>query len=903
MRITTSVFVLAVACGSSRAASAIQVLPAGGNARHVACADVIGDAGAELITACYDGSICVLAADGAVHWKYQTRAFPYHLVAGDLNGDGKAEVLVASADGCVYALRPDGRLAWRFESPAPMYQVAVARIRARSYVIAGGVDCTAYILDAAGKKLFSVPQQDVVRLIGAGNLDGDPDDEVVIALQTGDVQAWKGEAFRVLWRARLEGSGHSARFAQWRPYSLHVGDLDGDGRCESVFGGSYLNGYGLRVLGSDGRPRWKRDEGMDFRDEGMGSHSAAVALDMAGNPGKEVVVLNGKRLFAFSADGRQLSVGVSPLTFSNICRGRRADGAPEVVLASAPNGDDRIYRVPLAGRWDRALMRMTREGKMARITENIERVQRQVAAYLGEAPTDRDYVHVVSWGQPTTPEQLRGHFKRVEQFRKRYPYRNTRFAIGIRVQAQRREGGFDRSRSRQSPGGLSDDAAVELLGLCEREGVPFLAEVGHGCEPLITVALARRILEACPRSCLGLVISENADLARLEWMMRAFWYPVMDHCREHGKKAVMVEKFAWWITIPAMERFRRLVDGTYRDVLVMSVEDSNSRSPELNLAGRVGLLLSGAVGGMAARTIRDEVTWSRLWQWECVGTGHPYLRRQMAQALLGATLFDYTIVLTDKAAGGVPTRTSAESLELLIDLLGRGVLVVPRPDEMLGISPGVICMREPDRTFLRDAFNGLTLDRYRDDPVERDSPFEGLAGYWGGAPTRPSYVGRYLFEQDRHAVKLVPPTPFGFVRIVPEFLDSKEGTDAAVRWHSDGRNISMPGSGAMSGLEAAPAVQASFEKASAELPFVAKGHVFLQTQRLGEDRVRLTLIDAGILDPDDRAARIAVRPGVRIQRVVDILSGEEVTPVNGVIPVDVPAGTFRILDVDLGAPL
>ncbi len=77
----------------------------------------------------------------------------------------------------------------------------------------------------------------------------------------------------------------------------------------------------------------------------------------------------------------------------------------------------------------------------------------------------------------------------------------------------------------------------------------------------------------------------------------------------------------------------------------------------------------------------------------------------------------------------------------------------------------------------------------------------------------------------------------------------------------------------------------------------------MQAQRLGDDRVRLTLIDAGILDPDNRAASVTVRPDVRIRRVIDILSGEEVTPVNGVLPVEVPAGTFRILDVALAAPL
>ncbi len=878
----------------------VTSIPMGGNAWHVASGDVTGDGRQELIGACYDGSIRVVRlSDYTEIWRYETRAFPFDLAAADLNGDGKSEVLVASADGSMYVVGPDGKLMWRHETSAPLYQVAVARIDGALRVLTGGVDRHLYMLDAAGRRLSATRQKRTLRLIRTGDLDGNGDDEVVVGNANGELTAYRGPQLRRMWTTQLTVSDTSSRQV-WRPYSLHLADLDGDGRCELLLGASYLmnNRSGVRVLASDGSERWERSEGIEFRDGSAGSQTMVVACEVdPQRSGLEVVVLNGRRVFVLDQNGRSLRTGVSPLAFANICVGDQTEAGAEVFLSSAPNGDDHVYRVHFGGRWDRAMMRMKREGKMQRVTQNLERIRRQVAAYRGSSETDRKYVHVVSAGMPDTPERAKSMISAVEFYRRRFPYANCVFAVTATVTTDERVPGFASSTKSAHRRRMSAENVVPVLAEFERAGVPFFVAAGHGCEPYFSLQTVEAILAACPRMCLGFLSSENMDYAqRLDRYLGEFWYPLMNLCKRHGKKAVMVEKCAWWMAVPAMSRFRKLVDGTYADVLVMSVEDANSRNPELQLAARAGLLWSGAVGQMSARTVADELVWNRLWQWQGVMTGHPFLRRQMVQALLGAEMFEHQLPLLDRDGEVRFSIIGSEYLELLLDMIGKGLIVPPRPEELLGASPCMIRLDEPSPVFLREAFAGRVNDEYEAGEDDRSSPFEGLAGYWGGAPTQPHYVGSYLFDQDRHALNFVPATKYGFVAIVPSFVEPSRCRWANRSVRTDGQRFIETGK-RVTGVEAKDRVHAEFRDSARSMPVTVSGHVFTQVQRLGGGRLRMTLIDSGFLDPDDRLAVVRLSSDLSDRRLVDVLSGEEITMENGEARIEVPAGVFRIVEL------
>lgn len=876
----------------------VTAIPFGGSAWHVACADVTGDGRSEMIGACYDGSVRVLRwKDHAEIWRHDGRAFPYDLAVDDLTGDGRAEVLVAAADGTLQALAPDGRPIWNLTCEVPLYQVAIANVGGSKRIFAGGVDRNLYMLDADGKRLRSLPFENVIRLVRTGDLTGDGVDEVVVGLSTGELFALRTPTLERLWRVRLTEADPKRR-RTWYPFSLHVADLDGDGRSELLLGACYHNRFGIRVMSGEGTLLWDQSDGFEFRDGSGGSQSMLMAMEVdPEQDGVEVLALNGRRLFLFDRKGRLLRTGISPLGFTNLSMGPVHEDGPSVLLGSSPNGDDQVYHVRLRGRWDRAMMRMEREGKMRRIMENLEHVRRQIAAYQGTAERDARYVHVVSAGQPDTPQRLASMFKTVDFYRKRFPYPNCEFAVTITLATDEPIDGFTLRAKQVHERRLRPSQVPGLLAACEQAGVPFFVSVGHNCEPMISLATAEAILAICPKTCLGFLSSENMDYAdRLDRYLERFWYPLMDLCKQHGKKAVLVEKCAWWMGISAMSRFRKLVDGTYADVLVMSVEDANSRSPELQLSARVGLLLSGKVRRMSARTVADEMIWNRLWQWQSAMTGHPFLRRQMVQALLGAEMFEHQLRNHDPEQPGTFSVIGSESTELLLDMIGKGLLKPPKPKEMLGLSPCSIRIHEPRSTFLREAFGGRVSDEYEAGAEDRQSLFEGLIGYRGGAPTAPHYLGSYLFQQDRHALNFIPATPYGFAAIVPSFIEKRPGESQACMVETDGQYI-LDGSKRLTGAEGMQRVRSLFESNARAMLIQVTGHVFTQVQRLDEDRLRITIIDSGYLDPDDRAVSIRIRDDLASGLLVDVLSGQTISIKDGSASIVVPAGVFRILEL------
>ncbi len=888
----------AVALASVGAAGSAEAIAAGGNAWHVACADTNGDGRSELVTACFDGSIrCLNLDERRCLWTYDTRAFPYDLEVADLDGDDRAESLVASADGNLYVIGHDGLLRWKFATPAPLYQVATMRAGDATRVIAAGVDRNLYVLSVKGELLERRSRRNVVRLLGVGDLDGDRRDDLVIADWRGGVEALGGPGLRTLWRDSMRPRGGVHRQKIFRPYFLTIEDLDGDGRCELLFGSSFYNSYGVRVLSGSGSVLWEQQEGFDFRDGSQGSHTAPIACDVSPTPGKEVVVLNARRLFVFDARGKLLDQAAAPIGFTNIRAGANDNRDPSVFLASSPNGDDRIYRVRFGENWERAFSRLDRDGKMAVVGQNIEQVRRQVLAYRGAAPRGAEYVNLIAAGQPDSPERLQNLIQTVSFYRKQFPYRSCLFALSLTIGSNEPIPGFTRERSSVARRRMPPGEIPRLLQRLERAGVPFVFAVGHSCEPSISLETAESILRACPTTCLGFSSSENMDRdGSLEHYLNEYWFPLMDLCKKSRKKAFMVEKAAWWATVPAMKRYRKLADGSYADVLVMSVEDSNSRSPELNLAGRAGLFLSGAVNQLSARTIPDELCWNRIWEWECALTGHPFLRRQVVQALLGARFFEYKLVQTTAGEQMGFTQIGSESVEILLHMLGKGLLVPPAARDMAGISPLAIKMREPSADFLVQAENLGYQDAFTEDRLERTAPMSGLACYWGAAPTEESYIGGYLLDQETHFGNFIPKTPYGFPAIVPTACRSKIAGWPVGGWETDGRWFYDDGS-RVTGLEARSRVLADFKAAADGMPFQLLGPAFMQAQRMGDDVFRLTLIDPGYLDPDDRQVVIRVRDDRPVKQVVDLLSGQALETNEGQIGLTIPAGVFRIVEV------
>jgi len=101
----------------------------------------------------------------------------------------------------------------------------------------------------------------------------------------------------------------------------------------------------------------------------------------------------------------------------------------------------------------------------------------------------------------------------------------------------------------------------------------------------------------------------------------------------------------------------------------------------------------------------------------------------------------------------------------------------------------------------------------------------------------------------------------------------------------------------LTGMEAAEALESSFEKAAEKLPFRASGHVFFQTVKLSEDKYRLYAIDSEWLEPQDRDVTLKIQLEGDFS-IKDILSGEDISVINGETQFTVPAGSLRVLEAE-----
>jgi len=889
----------------------VKQIPIKGNAFHVALADIDGDSEPELICACFHGEVyCLDRRSGEVRWSYKTGGFPFDLAARDIDGDGKAEVFVASADTNVYALRPDGSLLWKFKTSWPAYQVSPGNIDGKMplEIAIGGAGRTARILSAQGKEVGSKSFRDATRHVRVGDVDGDGVDEVFVCMAYGTLYAHKGVYFNLIWRKQLTRHAKKGRadMKHWRPYSLELIDINGDGCSEMLWGSGFYDGNDIRVLRGDGEELWAKVDGFVGTREGFHyAYTNITAGDILPNDGLEIVALTGPRLHIFDKDGNLLGVSQAPMGFTDVAV---SDG--EIFLGSAPNGDNTLYHFKPRTGWKSEFASIQYIGLMAEIEKTLADIREKILDYEGVPirKPETPYIYNASGGNPNTEKLLQSHFGLHRAFHKVFPYDNVDTAMAWSVHCVEPVPGFGRSRPgnlRVSSRLLTPERVVALAKFLEDNEQYFLMDVGHGCRPQVPLDICEKVLQTAPKYLIGFCSSENSAYdERLEKYLKQYWVPLMDLCLKYGKKkAVLIEKGAWWATVPAMKKYYDLMfNGKYREVLHASVEDSNSRSPDLNLAGRVGLWLTGAIDHFSVRLINDEVCWNRYWEWEFPITGHPFLRQAIAHTAMGGDYYELNLDIKDwsRQRAYNPwafSRLGRESMEMIIHMLGKGILIPPTRDEIAFVSPIALRVREPSAKVLKDAFAFHDFRTNKPDAELDDAPFGHLGAYWGMSPTPPGNISSYSYNQTFQYGNFVPSTPYGFVAIVPE-LRSLRGAP----WFNGGvvtDGLHFYNRAKESGLAARARVIAKLREAAKSLPFRVEGDVFLQAQRFTPRHYRIYAVDPGFIDPAERDVKLHIQVGRGVSSIHDLINDVDLAAEGKVLRFKVPAGAFRIIDIRL----
>ena len=129
-------------------------------------------------------------------------------------------------------------------------------------------------------------------------------------------------------------------------------------------------------------------------------------------------------------------------------------------------------------------------------------------------------------------------------------------------------------------------------------------------------------------------------------------------------------------------------------------------------------------------------------------------------------------------------------------------------------------------------------------------------------------------------LNFLPSTPFGMVGIVPHDIGAKTLPRLKDTIFTDGRSF-YEGGRAISPVDYKREALARLEQAAARLPIRVKGDVAWSVVRLDPRHVRVTLIDAGYVNPADRSAEIVLQH-LDATRCTNILSGESL-PIRGVV--------------------
>ncbi len=887
------------------ALAGVEIIPTHGrNIYRLTSAELDGrPAAKEIVGSTYDNRVCAFALDGKHLWDVATGGFVFDLAAGDLDGDGRDESVAAGADGLVYVLEADGRLRWKHDLGAPVYQVAIARLDGKTpVVLAGGISRQVVAFAADGRRLTGVAVDGAVRLMRAGDLDGDGADEVAVlpirgSGQSQDVFFLKGPELTEL-RGRIASGRQPRDPAMTLKHANGVtADLDGDGAAELIYKpGVFTLKGGLRSrFALPGR----------FKERSYDYHYN-MRLQAAGNltdrPGAEIVIVEGPQVRLYSATGKELGSAIAPLGFTDVVY---VPGTPRgsVLLGSSPNGDDNLYRLTFESGWEKRLGQLERRGAMAGIGANLKQLGAAALAWHGAemqgAAGPFDVIIASHWWNGGNPKKFDQWIAEVRDHEKRFPYARLRFAFDFWPSEKSPLLRPDGQPWGREPRLTYDQTRAQIVASAkyfEAKRCPFWVDIGHGSKPYIELATVAAMLKAAPSMLQGFISSEAEWSDTLPYYFEHYLKPVLELCLRHEKRLVLTKKNIGWAHAPAAEKLRTLIfNERYRSVLVPSVEDSNSRGPDVNLAARVGLWLDGQVDDWAVRSGADWFGFNRAWEWEYPMTGHPQLRYYVSQAMLGARV--YMMLNGERESGSDRwTRVGTEGAATFLHLLGRGVLTPPKREQLRSISPVALVVKNPSGRFGEHGFNGHRENLWGVDGTDGKAwAFDRLDCYWGMAPLPPTDVATYLWGRLRRDPSHLPTTaPHGLVALVPGGVSSADGPWKTV-WTTDGDTLSKDGRNYPL-LEARAALTADLAAGTRTHPFAVTGQVFHQVIEASPRHYIIALVDSGWLTPADRVVRITARlPGG--WQATDRLTGEEIGPVEDGMSITVPAGSFRLLEL------
>ncbi|MBU2881738.1 hypothetical protein KO525_11870 [Psychrosphaera sp. B3R10] len=880
--IAASVLVMSVAAHAS------TFVTDGNGLRQVIIGNVAGES--VVYVSELDGVVGSYRVDGQKRWTAATdnKAVMFEINTADLNGDGADDLVAASGDGSIYAWDSNGTRLWTFtpRDKTRLNEVAITKVDGEVRVYAGGNNYILYELNSKGELLSETKLDGVVRKIEAGHFNDKTKSDLFVQTSVHDIYRWQFLGFidpkskKVIRQFNNKDKKLKELAKGVMITDIDIADLDQDGLDDLLFfaGGKTSKNTVGKFVAYNSKFDLLAHYNIKGKEKQRYAHAYGSSLLPLRN---EIMFQFGGVMFLVDPKGKllkQTGERHRGIIFNDFA----LDENNKTLLGGGQiGGGNTVYEFDLKNKnWIDVEHKL--QGRLAEVEQNLNTLYQQTLDFKMpsyQSKSEKPWVMLTKAQLNKKVQALDGaNYLHVTQERwtENWDRQSLVPKLGKIALKKDRRGKYKDTQA----------TLIKKAKAFEKKGENFVIWSGHGNDPFgVSIDTMEAILEAAPTTAMGFLYAEmhNPKDPRVIYFIEEYMPRLAKALRKHGKgKLYFRYKNIFWAATSHQQPWKDMFfSGKYSDILVPSAEDTSSRTQEVNLSGRVGMLLGDYIDDFAMRLVDDNPT-----TWRPLSPGgqrsvSPYLRNGVLTAAYGSRMgiiFDINYL-------------EGPGLNILFALMKSGVLPIVEKDAMLSVGSWML-MQDVDNHLVHSIDNIHETNHYN--KADEDAIISVAQMHWAGAniPTW-DYSSSALGAEYRW-LNFVPELPNGMVPIAP--IESKNKLDKLETNYFITDGISgFSGNKKVSAKNFEPSMKAVIDSGRVKMPIEVTGASW-SVVKLDDNHSRIILIDPGYINPQERVATIKFN-NRQPKWAKDILSNQGIETGKGTSLVTVPAGSVRFIDV------
>lgn len=837
-----------------------------------------------------EGAFASYTTSGSKIWRKTpaAQAMIFEINAADVDQDGNDELIAASSDGNIYVRKPNGLPLWTAttDHKVRFSEVAVVKQNGVVSVFAGGNDEYLYEFDANGNQISRTFIGGVFRKLEAGDFLQDGQPSLFIWTYSHDKNGAKFLGI-VDPNSKQVLANHSSTFNQLTEFDgfmltdLEIADVNKDGLDDIVtFGfGKQRGGGGLVAI--DGQANVLAHYSVNSKHKQRYTHIQGTSL----LPDQDEFVLQfGGFMYRIDLQGNLIEEKGSKYGSDGEYAQHVLNYMPlskSVLTAGTLGGGNDVYLYDTTqANW--LTTAHTLQGRSVEVKENMNTLYQQALSFnqpAYQSKSSQPWVLVAP--DMNADVKALGGADVVIPIQETWAESTDRSALiaAIGPEAAKLESRQDYDQTREQ--------MIERARAFEAAGTPFTFWAGHGNDPFyLHIETLEEILKAAPTMCYGFTYAEmhNPEDVRYQYFAENYIPRLAEAIRTYAPQAKLFFRYKnifWGGSAHVYPWKDVFYSGKYADVLAPASEDTSSRTQDINLAGRVGMLTSGAVNDFAMRLVDDNPT-----SWRPLSPGgqrsiSPYLRQGVMMASYGAK---YGIFFDNKY-------TEDQGYNVFYALIKSGALPIVEPENILSIGSWMLTdnVDHHQVELIEDHHN--LLDYATD---HNDAIFSYATMSWAGTDLPDHDYSKLALGVPYRWTNYVPELPNGMVPIMTSEYASTLETNGVPYVVTD-LKYGIDNGAKVSAANFKATFEQSLNAGKNAMPVTVEGAAW-SAIRIDDNHIRVILMDQGYLDPQVRNASIKMT-GVTATEVKDILADQVLAGSATEVNLQVPAGSLRIVDI------